>query len=93
MAAGGYPGSYEKGTAISGIEAAGAHEGVEVFHAGTTRDGDGTWRTAGGRVLGVTAGADTVETAVRRAYTAVENIHWDGVHYRRDIAHRALSRQ
>jgi phosphoribosylamine--glycine ligase len=93
MAAGGYPGSYEKGTAISGIEAAGAHEGVEVFHAGTTRDGEGTWRTAGGRVLGVTAGADTVETAVRRAYTAVENIHWDGVHYRRDIAHRALSRQ
>lgn len=93
MAAGGYPGSYEKGTAISGIEAARAHEGVEVFHAGTTRDSDGTWRTAGGRVLGVTAGADAVEMAVQRAYAAVEDIHWDGVHYRRDIAHRALSRQ
>ena len=91
MASGGYPGSYEKGKTISGIEDAAAASSVEVFHAGTSRDADGNWVTAGGRVLGVTAGADTIAAAVDRAYEAAAKIEWEGVHYRRDIAHRALS--
>jgi len=91
MASGGYPGAYEKGKTISGIEDAAAASSVEVFHAGTSRDADGNWVTAGGRVLGVTAGADTIAAAVGHAYEAAAKIEWEGVHYRRDIAHRALS--
>ena len=93
MAAGGYPGSYGKGAAIDGIDAASELDGVTVFHAGTTRDGDGTWRTAGGRVLGVTALGDGIAGAVARAYDGVERIRWDGVHYRTDIGHRAIARE
>ena len=89
MASGGYPGTIEVGKKISGIEQADALGGVKVFHAGTsTRDGG--YYTAGGRVLGVTARAPELKSAVARAYEAVSMISFDGAHYRKDIAARAL---
>ena len=90
MAAGGYPGEYEKGKTIRGIPAAEA-TGAIVFHAGTRREGT-EFVTAGGRVLGVTALGPTIRDAVRNAYRAVDCIRWDGAHCRRDIGHRAFSR-
>jgi phosphoribosylamine--glycine ligase len=89
MASGGYPGTYEVGKRIDGLDEAGAVEGVKVFHAGTTRR-DGAYYTAGGRVLGVTARAGDLATAVARAYAACGMIRFDGAHYRKDIAGRAL---
>jgi phosphoribosylamine--glycine ligase len=84
MASAGYPGAYEKGKVITGIEEAEGEEGVIVFHAGTAMK-DGQLVTSGGRVLGVTAiGRDFAE-AVERVYKAVSKIHFDGAHYRRDI--------
>ncbi len=91
MASGGYPGSYEKGKPISGIEAAEAMEGVKVFHAGTTRDDRG-YLTNGGRVLGVTAKARDIKQAIDKAYEAAARITWENVHYRRDIGKKALDR-
>ncbi|MFP4501157.1 MAG: phosphoribosylamine--glycine ligase [Candidatus Hydrogenedentota bacterium] len=91
MASGGYPGSYEKGKVITGIEEAEADKGVMVFHAGTRLDGD-VLRTNGGRVLNVTAAADTVPEAIGKAYAAVEKIHFDNAHYRTDIGRKALDR-
>jgi len=91
MASGGYPGTIEVGKKITGIEDADKLEGVKVFHAATSaRDGD--YYTAGGRVLGVTARAATLPAAVDRAYEAVEKIKFDGAHYRKDIAARALKK-
>jgi phosphoribosylamine--glycine ligase len=88
----GYPGKYRKGDAITGIDAANRLEGVHVFHAGTAfRDSDTV--TSGGRVLGVTATGSTVAEAKKRAYEAVEKIHFRGMHYRKDIADRALQRE
>ena len=88
MASGGYPGPIEVGKKVTGIEDADKLEGVKVFHAGTsTRDGD--YYTAGGRVLGVTARAENLQTAVARAYEAAGKIQFDGAHYRKDIAARA----
>jgi phosphoribosylamine--glycine ligase len=58
---------------------------VEIFHAGTTRSVAGEWLTGGGRVLGVTATATNLKDALKRCYDAVGEIHWDGMHYRRDI--------
>ena len=92
MAAGGYPGSYEKGKIISGIAAAEEVEGVQVFHAGTAAQ-DGQVVTAGGRVLGVTAIAETLAAAIAKAYEAVGRISWDGCQYRKDIGQKALRRQ
>ena len=92
MASGGYPGSYEKGKPISGIEEAAAMEGVKVFHAGTGSGPDG-FVTAGGRVLGVTAKAPGIQQAIERAYGAVEKIHWENVHFRKDIGKKALNRR
>ena len=89
MASGGYPGSYETNKKITGIEEADRLEGVKVFHAGTTLR-DGVFYTAGGRVLGVTARGADLAQAVGRAYAAVAKIHFDGMHYRRDIAARAV---
>ncbi len=91
MASGGYPGSYEKGKVIHGLDEVARMKDVMVFHAGTARRGD-DYVTAGGRVLGVTALGDTIEQAISRAYEAVEKISWDGVHYRRDIGKKALMR-
>lgn len=89
MASGGYPGAYEKGILIEGIEEAEKQEGVVVFHAGTVREGEEV-RTSGGRVLGVTAMGSDVEEARRKAYQAVEEIHFDGGFYRRDIGGKVL---
>ena len=92
MAANGYPGAYEKGTAISGLEAAGSVEGVNIFHAGT-RQGDGGLEAAGGRVLNVSAlGSDLAEAAAR-AYQAVDRIDWPDGFCRRDIGWRVLGRR
>jgi phosphoribosylamine--glycine ligase len=89
MASGGYPGTFDVGKKISGLEEAGAVEGVKVFHAGTAKR-DGDFYTAGGRVLGVTARAAELETAVQRVYAACEKVRFEGAHYRKDIAGRAL---
>jgi phosphoribosylamine---glycine ligase len=91
IAAGGYPGPSERGKPISGLERANALEGVKVFHAGTSIT-DGQIATSGGRVLGVTARATTLESAVARAYQAVQCISFDGMQYRSDIAYRRLNR-
>jgi phosphoribosylamine---glycine ligase len=91
MTSAGYPGSFETGRAITGVEAAAALPGVNVFHAGTAL-ADGALVTAGGRVLGVQAVAADVSAAIRTAYAAVERIRFDGAHYRRDIGHHALRR-
>ncbi len=89
MASKGYPGKYEKGKLITGIEKAEALPGVIVFHAGTKEEG-GKFYTNGGRVLGVTALAPTLPEAINRAYEAVEKIQFEGAHYRRDIGHKAF---
>jgi phosphoribosylamine--glycine ligase len=85
LASRGYPARPETGARIEGLERAAQHEGVEIFHAGTSRSASGDWLTAGGRVLGVTATAPTLELALSRCYGAVGDIHWDGMQYRRDI--------
>jgi phosphoribosylamine---glycine ligase len=87
----GYPGTFEAGKRIAGIEDAGAVPGVKVFHSGTARH-DGMFYTSGGRVLGITARAAELQTAVDRAYEACAKIGFDGAHYRRDIAARALKK-
>jgi phosphoribosylamine--glycine ligase len=89
LASGGYPGSYATGLPIDGLEDAAREEEVVVFHAGTAVR-DGRIVTAGGRVLGVTARGATIREAVDRGYRAVSKISFPGMHYRRDIAHRAL---
>jgi phosphoribosylamine--glycine ligase len=92
LASKGYPGKYDKGKVITGIDRLKDDKDVFVFHAGTAFD-NGNIVTSGGRVLGVTAlGADIGE-AKGRAYKAIEKIHFDGMHYRKDIADRALKRQ
>jgi phosphoribosylamine---glycine ligase len=91
MASGGYPGSYEKGKFITGIEEADAMEGIKVFHAGTRKTDDG-FITAGGRVLGVTAKAPGIAKAIARAYEAVGKIRWENAYYRRDIGKKAIQR-
>jgi len=91
MSSGGYPGTFEQGKRIDGLDEAGAVSGVKVFHAGTSKR-DGVCYTAGGRVLGVTARAADLETAVDRAYEACGKINFVGAHYRKDIAGRALKR-
>ncbi len=85
MASGGYPGRYETGKPVSGIEEAERMEGVHVFHAGTETDPEGRLVTAGGRVLGVTAIGDNLAAARRRAYDAVARIRWEGEQHRSDI--------
>ncbi len=91
MASGGYPGSYEKGKPITGLEDAAGMTDVAVFHAGTA-SADGRLVTNGGRVLGVTALGETVAEAKARAYDAVKKIQFDGAYYRTDIADRAIHR-
>lgn len=92
MAANGYPGPYQKGSEIRGVNAAEANDGVVVFHAGTKTDGDRLLAT-GGRVLGVTAMGATVSEAQARAYTAVDAVDWPGGFCRRDIGWRAMARE
>jgi len=91
MASGGYPGTIEVGKKITGVEEADKTEGVKVFHAGTSAR-DGAYYTSGGRVLGVTARAADLSSAVARAYEAVGKIQFDGAHWRKDIGSRALKK-
>ncbi|HKN16412.1 MAG TPA: phosphoribosylamine--glycine ligase [Candidatus Sulfotelmatobacter sp.] len=91
MASGGYPGTFEMGKKIAGLDTAAGGEGVKVFHAGTSKR-DGEFYTAGGRVLGVTARAAGLEAAVERAYEVCGKVRFEGAHYRRDIAGRALKK-
>jgi phosphoribosylamine--glycine ligase len=92
MAAKGYPGSYAKGTEIAGLAEAAQVEGVEIFHAGTARDG-GRILANGGRVLNVSALGATVAEAQARAYAAVDRIVWPEGFCRRDIGFRAVGRE
>ncbi len=92
MAARGYPGTYEKGTEIRGLDAAGAVPGVVVLHAGTARAASGAVVATGGRVLGVTARGKTVSQARERAYDAVDRLDWPQGFCRRDIGWRAIAR-
>jgi phosphoribosylamine--glycine ligase len=89
LSAEGYPGSYGKGKEIRGLEKLKNWQKGFVFHAGTVKD-NGHWLTSGGRVLGVTARGKSIADAVREVYRAVQDISWDGMHYRKDIAQRAL---
>jgi phosphoribosylamine--glycine ligase len=91
MSSGGYPGTFEAGKWISGLNEAGSMEGVKVFHAGTTRH-DGKYFSSGGRVLGVTARGVDLKAAVDRAYDAVDKIRFESAHYRKDIGAKALKR-
>jgi phosphoribosylamine--glycine ligase len=90
LASGGYPGSYEMGKVITGIDAAEA-AGATVFHAGT-REGPRGIETAGGRVLSVTASGSDLPDAIDRAYAGVRAIHFEGMHYRADIGRKGLER-
>ena len=89
MSSSGYPGTFEAGKLITGVEDADRMYGVKVFHAGTNRR-DGAYYTSGGRVLGVTARGGDLPEAAERAYDAVMKIRFDGMHYRKDIAARGL---
>ena len=91
LCAGGYPGPHDKGKEIHGLEKLKNWQSGFVFHAGTVTD-NGCWLTSGGRVLGVTARGDTIAAAVNEAYRAVGEISWEGMHYRKDIARRALKK-
>jgi phosphoribosylamine---glycine ligase len=90
LASAGYPGKYETGKSISGLDEVAKLEDVQIFHAGTKREGDEV-KTAGGRVLAVTALGSTIEAARARAYEAVSRVYFEGCHYRRDIALSAVA--
>ncbi|MFN3330631.1 MAG: phosphoribosylamine--glycine ligase, partial [Pyrinomonadaceae bacterium] len=85
LASQGYPQKPKTGDVIKGLEDAAAMEDIFIFHAGTAKNGEGEFITAGGRVLGVTAVGESLEKALSRAYEAVGKIHFDGMQYRRDI--------
>ncbi|HXX79624.1 MAG TPA: phosphoribosylglycinamide synthetase C domain-containing protein, partial [Ktedonobacteraceae bacterium] len=89
LASGGYPGTYRTGLPITGVEESSRTADVQVFHAGTALQ-DGRLVTAGGRVLSVAAYGVTLQEAVSRAYEASSLISFEGMYYRRDIAHRGL---
>lgn len=91
MASGGYPGNYDKGKVIHGLEEVARMKDVFVFHAATASEGD-RMVTSGGRVLGVTGLGETIPDAIKTTYQAVNKIKWDGVHYRTDIGRKALQR-
>ncbi|MDR1958534.1 MAG: phosphoribosylamine--glycine ligase [Planctomycetaceae bacterium] len=91
MASRGYPGQYEKGKVITGLEEAAKMKNVKVFHAGTKLDPHGGIVTHGGRVLGITAIADTIAEAKKTAYEAVRKIHWEGAWCRKDISDKSAA--
>ena len=90
MASNGYPGSYEKGTVIEGLDKAGKIAGTLIFHAGTGTNDTGETVATGGRVLNVTANGDSIAQAQERAYKAVERIDWPGGFCRHDIGWQAI---
>lgn len=89
MASGGYPQKYPTGIEMTGMDEKGQLDGAFVYHAGT-KYADGKFLTAGGRVLGVSAAGESLPEALKKAYAAVEKIHFDGAHYRNDIGQKAL---
>jgi phosphoribosylamine--glycine ligase len=91
IASKGYPGPYNHGARIIGLEEAAAEPGVTIFHAGTSRT-HGHICTGGGRVLGVTGLGRDIQEAIATTYRAVKKIRWDGAHYRTDIGVRALAK-
>ena len=91
-ASGGYPGKYENGKPVSGLEEVSSLEDVVVFHAGTKSE-DNKILTNGGRVFGITALGADLEKAIQRAYAAAGKIHFEGIHFRKDIGRRALCRK
>jgi len=93
LAAGGYPGSYRKGDAITGLDSFEGREDVKIFHAGTALEHDGTVVTAGGRVLCVVGLGANVTEAQALAYEAISGVSWEGMYYRRDIGYRAVARE
>jgi len=92
LASKGYPGRYDKGKSIKGLDYFKGKDDVVVFHAGTDIDEEGNLITSGGRVLGVTALGKDIKSAKEKAYGAIEKIHFEGMHYRRDIADKAINR-
>jgi phosphoribosylamine--glycine ligase len=92
VASGGYPGTYEKGKEILGLDKVGKKNGVYVFHAGTQKDGR-RFLTSGGRVLGVTGWKDTLKETIDLTYEAVKEISFEGMHYRRDIGAKGLKKE
>jgi phosphoribosylamine--glycine ligase len=91
LSARGYPGAYEKGSEIHGLDKLKNWNKGFIFHAGTAKE-NGRWITSGGRVLGVTARGKDIGNAVQNVYYAVSKIEWNGMHYRKDIARRAIHR-
>jgi phosphoribosylamine--glycine ligase len=89
---GGYPGSFQTGFEISGLDEVAKIRGVQIFHSGTSFT-DGVTRTSGGRVLGVCSAADTLSEALERIYGALDKIQFEGIYFRRDIGHRAILKQ
>jgi phosphoribosylamine---glycine ligase len=89
LAARGYPAKPEIGSEIGGLPLSAGNGSLAVFHAATARGPNGEWLTAGGRVLGVTAKGKTIDRALSRCYAAISGIHWEGMHYRRDIGRAA----
>ncbi len=91
MASEGYPGSYEKGKLISGLDKLAQMQDIIAFHAGTKRDDD-SFITSGGRVLGVTAFGDNIESAIKHVYQSIDTINFENAFYRKDIGYRALAK-
>ena len=85
LASHGYPGNYKSGVPINGLDAFPSNDGLQVFHAGTSKSESGNFITSGGRVLGITAAAATLDQALQDCYGAIERIAWEGMQYRRDI--------
>ncbi|MEP6568283.1 MAG: phosphoribosylamine--glycine ligase [Acidobacteriota bacterium] len=93
LASAGYPGSYETGLTINGLDRVSGNNDLQIFHAGTSRATDGSFVTSGGRVLGVTAATATLEQSLGTCYRAINEIAWDGMQYRRDIGQFTESRK
>jgi len=92
LASGGYPGKFESGKEIQGLAEAGQIADVKILHAGTKRVGEAMVTNAG-RVLGVTASGNSLDAALQKAYQAAGRIHFDGMHYRRDIGRHSQQRK
>ena len=90
MASGGYPEKYAKGIEMKGLDEKGQIDGCFVYHAGTKLSDDGKFLTNGGRVIGVTARGENLESALAKAYEGVSKISFENAHYRKDIGQRAL---
>jgi phosphoribosylamine--glycine ligase len=89
MASGGYPGTYRKGLSVEGLDK--LEKDIVVFHAGTTTNNTSSVLTSGGRVLTVTATGKTIADAREKVYNSISRIHFDGCHYRKDIAAREVN--